>query len=55
MEKLSFDDEAAVYLKKKWRVHVTLPSSFVYTFSLYKREKDIYRVFAMTSINTNEV
>lgn len=51
MEKLSFDYEAGVYFKK-WRVHVTLPNSLVYTFSLYKREKDIYRVFAMTSINT---
>lgn len=50
MEKLSFDYEAGVYFKK-WRVHVTLPSSLVYTFS-QKRETDIYRVFAMTSINT---
>ena len=32
MEKLSFDYEAAVYFLKKWRVHVTLRSSLVYTF-----------------------
>ena len=32
MEKLSFDYEAAVYFLKKWRLHVTLRSSLVYTF-----------------------
>lgn len=31
MEKLSFDYEAGVYFKK-WRVHVTLPSSLVLHF-----------------------
>ena len=37
MEKLSFDYEAAVYFLK-WRVHVTLRSSLVYTF-LHKEKR----------------